>query len=152
MARLILLAPVPIEHLEAGQGICHTKSKVAFGSRAWKVFRQIDAARNGEPITSYIYASGSQVSQEPEVSWEGRFIRWIEAVDGTHPDGMTFRPDSTNQYPLDNKGHWIGFWELDELRCLTPAERIPISHFKGYKSNKNYKSNFVPKGPIIVTH
>jgi hypothetical protein len=34
-----LLAPVPLEHLIDGVAVCDQQGKVAFGSRAWEIFR-----------------------------------------------------------------------------------------------------------------
>ena len=35
-----LLAPVPLEHLIDGLSVCDQQGKVAFGSRAWEIFRE----------------------------------------------------------------------------------------------------------------
>jgi hypothetical protein len=54
MTDIALLAPVPLEHLEDGIDICRKQGKVAFGSRAWEIFRELDALRNGRPISAFI--------------------------------------------------------------------------------------------------
>lgn len=150
MPNIALLAPVPYEHLESGKPICDKEGKVAFGSMAWEVFRELDKERNGASVNVYIYASDSPNSEELEVSWIGRYIGHVESKNGTHPDGMRFRPPSTAKNPGDNKGHWAVFWELDELRELEPSECKPTGAFTGYKSKKQYKKNVVPRGPLLI--
>lgn len=81
MPHIALLAPVPIEHLNDATNVCATVGRVAFGSRAWEVFRELDANRNGLPVSAYIYASDEQGAANPEVSWIGRVCtsrRWEE--------------------------------------------------------------------------
>lgn len=150
MPNVALLAPVPLEHLIDAVTVCNVEGKVAFGSRAWEVFRELDNERNGVPVNVYIYASGDPSSEKFEASWYGRYIGHVQGKNGTHPEEMIFRPSSTAKYPGDNKGHWAVFWELDELRELEPHERIPTGAFTGYKTDKHYKKNFVPKGPLLV--
>jgi len=152
MPAVTLLAPVPLEHLCNAAAVCKAEGKVAFGSRTWEVFRELDIERNGIPVNVYIYASGDPTSDKLEVSWLGRYIGHVEGKFGAHPEGMRFRPPSTAKYPSDNKGHWAVFWELDQLRELQTHERIPTGAFTGYKTGKQYKNNFVPEGPIIVTY
>ncbi|MGH9577450.1 MAG: hypothetical protein ACRD3R_08430, partial [Terriglobales bacterium] len=96
--------------MEDGLHVCQSKGKVAFGSRAFEVFRELDAARDGAPVRVFIYASGDPSSERLEASWSGSYVRWVEVPNGAHPDGMTYRPPSTAKYPGDNKGHWAGFW------------------------------------------
>jgi hypothetical protein len=150
MAVVALLAPVPLEHLQSGLSVCINEGKVAFGSRAWEVFRDLDMARSGAPVDVYIYASGDLQNERLEASWYGRYVGHVEARGGSHPAGMRFRPQTTEKYPTDNKGHWAVFWELDQLRELSPSERIATGKFIGYKTNKEYKTNFVPEGPMLV--
>ena len=150
MPAVALLAPVPVEHLRTAIAVCEAEGKVAFGSRAWEVFRELDFERNGEPIDVYIYASGEPDSDRWEVSWRGRYIGHVEGKSGAHPDGMRFRPTSTAKYVGDNTGHWVVFWELDNLIEIPAEERIPTGQFLGHKTGKQYKKSFVPQGPLIV--
>ncbi len=150
MPAFALLAPVPLVHLRDAVAVREAEGKVAFGSRAWEVFRELDAARNGAPVDVYIYASGDPDSERLEASWYGRYIGHVEGRNGAHPDGMRYRPPSTAKYPSDNKGHWAVFWELDQLRELSASECIPTGQFIGHKTGKQYKKNFVPEGPLIV--
>lgn len=152
MPAFSLLAPVPLEHLLDATAVCRAEGKVAFGSRAWEVFRELDVERNGAPVDVYIYASGDLGSAKIEVSWRGRYIGHVEGKNGAHPDGLRFRPPSTAKNPTDNKGHWAVFWELDQLNQLEPSERIPTGAFIGHKSGKLCAKNFVPGGPVIVAY
>ena len=152
MPAFSLLAPVPLEHLLDAVEICRTEGKVAFGSRAWEVFRKLDIGRNGAPVNVYIYASGDFGSAKTEISWRGRYIGHVEGKNGVHPDGLRFRPSSTTKSSTDNEGYWAVFWELDQLSQLDPGERIPTSALIGHKSGKRYAKNFIPKGPLIVAY
>jgi hypothetical protein len=151
MAHLALLAPVPVEHLEDAIKVCERTGRVAFGSRASGVFRELDECRIGLPVSVYIYASGEPGSAFPEVLWVGRYVGQVEGKNGTHPDGMKHRPRSTGKYPTDNKGNWAIFWELDQILRLKPEERRSMNSFTGYKSGKAYKKHFIPRGPMLVT-
>lgn len=150
MSPIALLAPVPLEHLRDGVSICTAEGKVAFGSRAWEVFRELDNERDGRPVDVFIYASGDLTATRLEISWQGRYIGHVEGKNGAHPQGMRFRPPSTSKNPADNKGHWAVFWEVENLRELQSHERIETGAFIGYRSSKPYKKNFVPEGPLLV--
>lgn len=146
-----LLAPVPEEHLLSGLDVIADNGKVAFGSRAWEVFRELDAARGDAPATVYIYASHSSVPlTRPTVSWRATYIGHCTAKGGAHPEGMKFRPSTTSSYPSDNKGHWAVFWEVVELMRLPKAEQFAVADLIGYGQDKSYKKHFIPEGPLLV--
>lgn len=147
---IALLAPVPEEHLFDGLTTCKTEGKVAYGSRAWQVFRDLDVARSGQPVDVFIYASGSAKLGLPKVRWLATYIGHVEAKGGAHPDGTLFRPESTKKYLTDNSGHWAVFWEVVDLRQLSKEEAIPMTAFRGWQSKKCYVSSFVPEGPLLV--
>jgi hypothetical protein len=151
MSIVALLAPIPLAHLRDALAVCEAQGRVAFGSRAWEIFRELDEERGEAPVDAFIYASHDPDSELFEISWRGRYSRQVPAKNGGHPDGMRFRPASTSTDPSDNKGHWAIFWELDRLRPLSPAERIATSRFIGYKTGRKYKKNFAPEGLMIVT-
>jgi hypothetical protein len=145
-----LLAPVPHEHLVDGLVVCHQQGKVAFGSRAWEIFRKLDKIREGQPVDVYIYASHAPGGPSFKVSWHGIYLGHVEGIHGSHPQGMLFRPPSTAQYEDDNYGHWAVFWEVARLRELAPEKRISTGGFYGWDKRKLYKKNFIPEGPILV--
>lgn len=147
-----LLAPVPLEHLEDGIDVCRNEGRVAFGSRAWEVFRKLDQLRNGLPVDVYIYASHDPVVRRFVVSWKGTYIGHVESIEGAHPEGMRFRPPSTGKYPEDNQGYWAVFWELEDLRRLDEDQQIPTGRFWGLEKRKSYGRNFVPEGPILIQY
>lgn len=125
---------------------------MAFGSRAWEVFRKLDQLREGRPVDVYIYASHSPGAVIFEVSWHARYIGHVESINGAHRQGMRFRPPSTAKYVDDNLGHWAIFWEVEQLRELAREKRIPTGELTGFDKHKSYKQHFVPEGPIIVNH
>jgi hypothetical protein len=146
-AHIALLAPVPLEHLESGQNL---KERVAFGScgsRALKLFQKLDKERAGMDVDVYIYASPAQSGLE--VSWAARYVGSVKSVNGAHPDGMKYRPESTvNDTESDV------FWEVKDLKQLPPEERILVSQLTGFGSSKKkaYSPTFAPRSPLLINH
>lgn len=149
-AHVALLAPVPLEHLISGADVCAKEGKVAFGSRAFEAFAKLQHEANGAPCDVLIYASDAKASGPPTVLWRTRYQGFVEAKAGRHPAGMQFRPPTTAQYHGDNQGHWYIFWEVSDLRPLTPAERIDISKLKSFAQKGKLAKTFVPLGPLVV--
>lgn len=148
MSEIALLAPVPIEHLESGATTCAREGKVAFGSRAdYEKFHALLSLAEAAEVSVFIYASGGP-SGPPRATWTARFVGAVGSRDGAHPDGMRYRPLSTEKYPLDNKGHWLLFWEVADLRKLD--EPILISKLKGAGKVRAYVATFKPEGPILI--
>jgi hypothetical protein len=145
-----LLAPVPLEHLIAGIAVCDRQGKVAFGSRASEIFRQLDKLRNGQPVEVYIYASNAPGQPSFKVSWRGIYLGYVEGRHGAHPQSMQFRPPSTAKYEDDHDGHWAVFWEVTQLWELAAPEHIPTCRFFGWDNRRFFEKNFIPKGPILV--
>lgn len=151
MSDVVLLAPVPLVHLDPARTKFEEQGKVAFGSRAWEVFQKLDHERAGSPVVAYLYASWDRTTNRLEATWRARYIGHVESRGGAHPDGMRFRPDSTSQSATDNLGHWAIFWEIDQLDKLEGDERIPFTRFCSYGTGKAFKPNFIPEGPLLVS-
>lgn len=145
-----LLAPVPLEHLQDGVDVCQKEGKVAFGSRAWEVFRKLDDIRNGLTVDVYIYASHNPSARGFTVTWMAVYIGHVESINGAHLLGMKYRPPSTERYQEDNLGHWAVFWEVEDLHLLTESECVLTGRFHGLDKRKNYGRNFAPEGPILI--
>lgn len=151
MSDVILLAPVPLVHLESAGKTLDEQGKVAFGSRAWEVFQKLDQERAGRPVEAYLYASWDGTTTRIEATWRARYIGQVESRAGAHPDGLRFRPESSLQSETDNKGHWAIFWEVDQLQRLEGDARIPFTRFCSHGTGKAFKPNFIPEGPLLVT-
>lgn len=147
---IALLAPVPLEHLEDGVEVCAREGKVAYGSRAFETFVELDALRAGEPVDVYIYASHAHEDGPIRATWAAIYVGFVKSPDGSHPHGPKYRPPSTFKYPTDNKGHWALFWEVTDLRRLPDAEAFPIRDLRGWKHRTKYNKFFVPEGPLII--
>jgi hypothetical protein len=147
-----LLAPVPHEHLIDGADVVCAEGRVAFGSRAWEVFRELDGLRKGLAVDVYLYASHLEPPDPLEASWRARYVGHVESVGSAHPAGMRYRPPSTAKYPNDNSGHWAVFWEVDDLAELPTHRRIQIAQMTGFGKPKRYGHPFVPEGPILIEH
>jgi hypothetical protein len=84
----------------------------------------------------------------PGVTWSARYLGSSLAINGAHKDGMTYRPATTAKYPLDNKGNWVLFWEVNQLRRIqTP---IKISQVRGFEKPQRYLTEFIPHGPLLI--
>ena len=145
-----LLAPVPLQHLTDGAIVARDRGKVAFGSRAWEVFRRLDELRDGLPVTVWIYASHARLGGTPRATWKARYLGQVEAPHGAHPDGAKYRPPSTVEGGEDGTQHWALFWEVEELRELPAAEARAVSDFRGLDRKARYTKLFVPEGPLLV--
>ena len=94
MADFAILAPVPQEHLISGQAIAADIGFVAFGSRKFELFRDIDLRRDGDPVPVLIYPSyEDDLSKVTSlISWRGWYIGSEETHNGRHSLGMKHRP------------------------------------------------------------
>lgn len=141
---LALLAPVPVGLLDEGLDVCRKKGKVAFGSRAWGFFREIDAEREELAVETFIYASHTHV-RDLSVTWHARYIGHVEGVNGLHPEGRKYR---SNLALADGDAWWAVFWEVEGLERLeTP---IPIAELCAYATGEPYGKGFVPEGPMKI--
>jgi hypothetical protein len=145
----VLLAPVPAAHLIDGKDVCSAEGQVAFGSRAFDVFQELDALRQGVPIEAFMYAS-----HQPEriggakVSWRARYVGSASALgDGSHPEGHRYRPPST--WPEDGMKYWWLFWHVTDLRELEPSEQIWTHHFRERRTGKMAPEPYAPEGPML---
>jgi hypothetical protein len=154
-SNIALLAPVPLEHLVSALEVLATEEKVAFGSMAFLLFHDLDSKRHGLPVDVYIYASARETNPDASPFWRATYLKFVgsnESKPGSHPDGMKYRPKSTEKYALDNEGHWGIFWEVKDLRPATPKDWCPIAEMTGYGKKRRYGKPFVPEGPILIEH
>ncbi len=121
---------------------------MAFGSRVWEVFRELDALRFGLPVDVYIYASHDNINRTFETTWCAKYIESKESFDGTHPDGIRFRPPTT----INDKDVWAVFWEVIDLRPAAEIEKIEISNCTSYGKRKSYGKFFFPERPLLIEH
>jgi hypothetical protein len=150
MTNFALLAPVPQEHLESGLKTLEEFGEVAFGSRAWEFFRELDAKRDGKPVDAYIYASHSDKFGAPKVRWLGRYIGFVLAEDAARLDQLKYRPSSTLEAAGDKVGHWALYWKLDQLELIDSDKAIEMNRFIGMNSKKAYVKSFMPEGPLMI--
>jgi hypothetical protein len=143
-----LLAPVPFEHLDSGQqaGL----KKVAFGSRAFETFYELDTIRNGLAVAVYIYASHTDNPIGCQVSWRAKYIGFVRSEDVPREYEELYRPPTTRNYRDDNRTFWPIFWEVVDLQPL--ATPIPIHQFTGKGRKRSYQKNFVPEGPLLIEY
>ncbi|XWK91645.1 MAG: hypothetical protein U7127_31160 (plasmid) [Phormidium sp.] len=151
-----ILAPVPEIHLISGQEALAQLSnepnneivKLAFGSMAFEVFRQIDELRKSQSVEVFIYASDSTADQplHTQASWHGLYVGHVPSRNGRYPGNKKFRPPST----LTDKPTWAVFWEVQELESL--EKPIEIASFKGLHKKSHYSSRFIPEGPLLIEY
>ena len=150
MTDFAILAPVPLEHLETGQTIAAQTGFVAFGSRKFELFRDVDQRRNGQPVPVLIYPSHEDdpAKMSYQISWVGWYIGSEESHNGRHSAGMDHRPPSTGQYQSDNRGHWAVFWQVRNHFQRPAPDRCPISKLQTVKGG--WRKNAPPRGPELV--
>jgi hypothetical protein len=146
-----LLAPVPASYLEQGEGVIAAQGRVAFGSRAWETFRELDHHRMGHPVRVYFYASHEGWGSLPTVTWRGRYVRHVDATPlGGHPAGLNYRPPAAAACGEDGHGHWAVFYELDQLERLAVAEQMETHEFRGFERRRPFARGFIPQGPLVI--
>jgi hypothetical protein len=145
-----LLAPIPEEHLFSGQECCVERGRVAFGSRDFLVFRDLDERLSGSHCQVLIYASWSSSQGPARVTWTATYLRCVDARSDGSPPSNVFRPESTLKYPADNKGHWAVYWEVTDLKKLEKEDVLPVSLLRGIGAKKTYLKTFRPERPLII--
>ncbi len=150
-----ILAAVPEIHLLSGvETIAKLKDessdevKIAFGSMAFELFRQIDQLRNNKAVEMFIYASNPAGDQplNSKVSWQGLYIGHSPSRNGRYSGKARFRPPST----ATDKPTWAIFWELQELHPLSSP--IAIASLKGLGKKSNLTSRFIPEDPLLIEY
>jgi hypothetical protein len=126
--------------------------RVAFGSRVFELFRELETLRHHLPVDVYIYPSHAGGPRVFDVAWHGVYVGSVESQNGAHPDGMKYRPPSTAKYPSDNLGVWAVFWHVADLHELAPPDRMTVGQFTGFGKKKPYGRSFPPEGPLLVEH
>ncbi|MES2846450.1 MAG: hypothetical protein V4747_15630 [Pseudomonadota bacterium] len=147
-ADVSILAPVPLEHLTSALETVDHVGRVAFGTRAWKVFDEVDAVRKGQQVTVYIYPSHSQFSGMPKVRWMANYVQQVDGRAGKHPKGLDYRPESTHGSLEEQQNP--RYWEVTDLRPLAPEHYLGMDRFKGLDTKKPYLATFRPEGPTRV--
>lgn len=149
VSQIALLTPVPLQHLLDGRDVCEREGRVAFGSQAWQVFRELD--REAGPGTRVlIYASHAGVPRRQRVSWTASYLRYVESKGGAHPERARVRPPSTIADGEDAAGYWAGFYEVADLQPLGDDEQVAIRDLAD-RRGRRYGRDFPPEGPIIIT-
>lgn len=146
-----ILAPVPLEHLDSGLIVARREGLVAYGTMKWELLGKVDGMRKGARVAVLMYPSHEDVPAKDSfvVSWFGWYEGSVYSVNGAHPDGMKYRPQSTAKYPADNRGHWAAFWHVKNLRALSADKQISIGKIQGYKGG--WRKDKPPRGPELVT-
>lgn len=136
-----LLAPVPHVHLASARSM---EGRIAFGTRSY-VISDLERLRNGKKVDVYIYASHAG-GYDNSVTWKARYIGFVEAVGGCHPD-KTHRPETTLADTPDS----LLFWEIEDLIELSklpkPTAPIPLNRFRTWVEPSKY--NVKNRGKVI---
>lgn len=151
MASIALLAPVPLEHLEAGEATCQREGLVAFGSRAWDTFDKLDKLRSGDPVQVFIYASHCHPEHRLAATWTGEYTGYVCAKNGKHPEPR-YRPPSTQTEDalFDLASSWLLFWHVQSLSQLPHDKHISFDQFVSHQTKAHYRRDFVPEAPLIL--
>lgn len=144
-----LLAPVPEKYLEDAAWIASHYGKVAFGSRKFELFRELDLHRKEQQdeIPVYIYASHPERQVGNLITWTGRYVDSVESQAGDYPGRRKFRPAETD--PEDREGYWAVFWHVTDLVRLDEDRQFDVGRLRRWPSGRKHQS-FTPEGPIKV--
>ena len=143
-----VLAPVPLDLLLDARD--HFSGReLALGSRAWEVFRRLDAIRTDHAVRVWIYASHNPDQPSPaSATWTAYYVRCVDSMGGAHPDSEHFR--SPIARPEDGLAYWAIYWHVEGLRQLEASEYQPVSQMRGLDQRKPYGRPFEPEGPILI--
>ena len=148
-----ILTPVPLRRLQSGLAVCSKEGSVAFSTRKWKFFRDLHERRDGQPVAALIYSSHDEDLPARDTfiaSWFGWYVRSVDSRGGAHPDGMRFfRTPADPNHPPGNKGPWINYWHVKDLRELSKEKRLAIGKIQGFEDG--WRKNVPPRGPELVT-
>jgi hypothetical protein len=145
-----LLAAVPCIHLNAALETCRQRGRVAFASDAKELFLRLEKEGLCSGLATLVYASRPELGHDglfvdKFAAFRGTLVRWVDANNqGKHPDPMV-RPVTT-----ESDGPVWGFWELSDFVRLSRPEYVRISDLRQRRGKKNFVSDFVPHGPILV--
>jgi hypothetical protein len=154
MSDKAILTVVPLEHLRSGLTTIQIAGKVAFGSgdatsgnsRMLEFFHGLEKG-----IDVYIVPTHTPPNYpgQKRIAWVGRYLGYVNSIEGAHPAGMKYRPATTKKYATDNQGYWVLFWEVENLLELPPESHVKVSEFQSYKTKRYHKPE-IPRGPTLV--
>ena len=152
MSIFALLAPVPHVHLESAEETLKAHGSVAFGSRAFDVFGDLNALiqQHGVPsVNVYIYASHKKEDDALVVSWKGRY----QGICDPLKLDPKLRPDSAKHEDADKKfeTRWLLYWLVSDLQRLPPSQQVNISDFVSYPTKMGRDKWYIPRGPELVS-
>lgn len=145
-----ILAPVPEIHLLSGLETCENEGKVAFGSDAWELFREVDDIRKGKEVEVFIYPSHAD-SDKPllmSAAWHGIYVGQVPSRRGRYPGDKRFRPESSQT----DRPDWAVFWEIQNLYELPASAQIPLASFVSASKKSNGDRRSIPHGPMLVKY
>ncbi len=156
---LAILAPIPERHLVSGLEAIKAQldasnlapahlPKVAFGSMEFELFSDLEKLRDGKAIEVFIYASDAKGDQplNPQVSWHGLYVGYVQSRRGRYPGQSIYRPKST----ATDSPSWAVFWEVQALEQL--KQPILIGSLRGKNKKTYYPPRFIPAGPVLIEY
>ena len=144
-----ILAPVPLVHLESGLGIVSQQAYVAFGSRKYDLFEEIDRTRGRDLVPVLLYPShdDDRIQFDYKVSWTGWYVGSTSDQEAKFADERAgCRPPSTKANANDNASIWPTFWRVASLTRLPAHEHREIRELNNYRTGKD-KESAPPRGP-----
>ncbi|MEI9898886.1 MAG: hypothetical protein WDN31_00780 [Hyphomicrobium sp.] len=144
-SEVALLAPVPREHLVSGLKTCQDIGKVAFGSRAWETFNDLEKQLDGSSCPVLIYGSIDKAPFPPKATWRATYLGFVEARDGRHPN-EAYRPQSTE---TDRNTSYI-FWEVEHLTPINADHAIEVGSLYALRGKKRYDRGSRPERPTLI--
>ena len=145
-----ILAPVPKEHLLDAMETCDREGKIALGSEAWELFRQVDELRKGSEVEVLIYPchADSEKPMRMEASWRGVYVGHQPSRRGRYPGDKRFRPP----FAQTDKPTWAVFWEIRDLIELPDSDYIPMTSLRGLDKKFDYSLRNGTHGPLLIEY
>ena len=129
----VILARAYEKHLISGRAKIEELGLVALGSKKTDGLRIIEKIR-GPFDVRILFLDESQ-----KVRWYGTYQGYVNTEEetlGRHPSGLKYRPKSTHDKKVENKGYWTNFIHISSIEKLD--EPIEVHNLWNYAETKTY--------------
>jgi hypothetical protein len=148
-----LLWPLPMLHVQGAVELSRTASKVALGTRATSVLKELEALTGGDPLGVPVYVMATDLNSDErplQIAWRAVYLDAVKSSNGGHPEGMRFRWPATLQMPMPGDTHWNAFVHVCSFAALGASGTVPITALRDWVRKELLHEYFIPLRPQIV--